>query len=63
MVSVLLMMKVILGDVIEHGTQIQTILALVALVSSGLISYGLAVTLTGVFSIKNFRKLISKKKA
>lgn len=60
MVGVLIMMKFLLGETIEHGSQLFKILALMALVVGGLISYGIAVLVTGVFSIQKLKSFIKR---
>ncbi len=63
MMAVLCIMRFLLGDTIEQGTQFQKLMAFGALIISGFISYGFSVTLMGVFSITKFKKFIRKEKS
>ncbi len=63
MAAALFIMKQVLGDVLNNGTQTQSIMALMALVASGLITYALAVIFTGAVSIQQIKTLLSKKRA
>ncbi len=61
--AVLVMVKILCGDILDHGTSLQTFMALVALILSGLVTYAIAVIATGILSPQHFKTLFTKKKS